>query len=176
MQTAFLDQTFKSKDTTSQDPAGLGYANKLICKYGAGGVSSDGCVDVGTDGIITFIGLCDPHHLQWTLRVGRDTPSTLAHLVLWAEISVDDGVTFNQVTDGDVLTFTLDTSNDVVTYILAGDTTGALPLNAQIRLCLARDESGADDGGLRPFTPTGTLSVINPVASAMFEIYHRKVI
>jgi len=168
-------EIFRGVSLLDQEPTGTGIENAVIVTYGAGGLSTDGCMSIGSDGVIDILGLCDPRNFKFTFRVGRTGPSGVADIAIWSEVSLD-GINFFQPAIEDTVVFRIDTANQVVTFRISGDGSGNLPVGTKIRLMLARDAGGSDSGGLYSQVLTGTLSGINPAASAILEIYEREVI
>lgn len=124
--------------------------------FGAGGTTANGGATVGADGVITVI-----KPLFWSIkqrfRAGRTGASGVSELFFWAEISTDDGATWNVL--GSAVDVPLNSSSDTVVFFDLSNI--QVPAGAKLRNRFARSSTGNDSGDLRVGVPSAALQALN---------------
>lgn len=155
-----------------QGPTGLGLAGSHVVTFGAQQVSTDGTVRLNADGTLEMLAPIDPLNLRFSMRLGRTGTGGTSDFVVWGEISTD-GIVYTPTQD--VTIYKIATSQQIITYNLDGDFAN-LPAGTFVRIKVARDEAGVDDGGLFTQAPTGTLVGIGASFSAQVQLKKRTII
>lgn len=136
--------------------------------FGTGGTTSNDFISVGSDGVIEVL-KSGYYLIKQRFRVGRTGASGVSNVFLWAESSIDGGVTWNL--EGNSVDVALNSSIDTVIFF---DTALVfVPEGTLFRNRFARSGDGDDSGDLRPSVPsTALVSLGVPIApSAQVTIY-----
>ena len=136
--------------------------------FGAGGTTTGGEVTVDANGEITLNVLCYIA-IKQRFRAGRIGASGVSDLFFWAEVSLDDGATWNVT--GNAIDLSLDSSSEVSVFFDVSF--GKFPVGTKLRNRFARSGDGDDSGDLTSSTPSAALTALGvPIApSAQITIY-----
>lgn len=130
--------------------------------FGGGGISDNGHITVGADGVFT-VNTDSFFSIKQRFRCGRSGASGVSELFFWAEISLNGGVDW--VTTGNSVDIPLSSSDDTVVFF---DLTNVfLPVGVMVRNRFARSSTGNNSGDLRSATPSAALTAAGaPIAPA----------
>ena len=136
--------------------------------YTTQGTFVSGDLQVGADGVITV-----NTDLFWSIkqrfRAGRTGASGVSELFFWAEISTDDGVTWNIL--GASVDIPLNSSSDTVVFFDIANI--QVPAGTKLRNRFARSSTGNDSGDLRVGAPSAALQAlgVQDAPSAQITFY-----
>lgn len=120
--------------------------------FGDGGTTDDGGAVIGADGIIT-VNDNGFWSVKQRFRAGRTGASGVSILFFWAEISFDDGATWNII--GNSVSIPLDSSNDTSVFFDIANI--QVPPGTKLRNRFARSSTGDNSGDLRVGVPSAAL-------------------
>jgi len=158
-----------AKSYVNQNPTGLGLANAIQVSFGGAQTSDDGCLSIDANGTITKLKPCPQLVVEVDVRLGRVGTAQKAILVGWQEIALD-GVNFAQLPTGDSVVLEFDVANVANREVFHIQIDEVFPVGGKIKLLMARDESGIDEGGILVGTPTATLSGLNQAPSTSISV------
>lgn len=165
------DTILEGNSTINQGPTGLGLAGAHTVTFGPSQTSSDGTIRLNADGTLEMLSPIDPLNLRFSMRLGRTGTGGTSDFVVWGETS-PDGISYTSTQD--VTIYKIASSQQIITYNLDGDFAN-LPVGTFVRIRVARDEAGVDDGGLFAQGPTGTLAGIGTSYSAQVQLKKRTI-
>ena len=149
----------------SQEPTGLGDANKIIIHYGVGGQTSGGEFTVHPTGEVE----CHKNNTQYifdaTLRFMRDGSGGVSEL-LARIMYAPDGVNYFQVGD----TFGALVDNDKTVWREGFVVRFSPFVGSKLKVELARNNGSHNSGGIGTFQPIGDLSGWNPICTTSLDI------
>lgn len=140
----------------------------ITVKYGPAKTSTSGIVTVDANGIFTF-NKTAALFAKSRIRAGRSGASGYSSLFFWAEISTDDGATWQVF--GNSIDVHLNNSTESELFF---DISAVIfPAGLKFRSRFARSSTGDDSGDLKTSTPSALLSAYGvPMApSAQISIY-----
>jgi len=158
-----------------QAPTGLGLAGAITVNYGVGGPTDGGEFNITAGGLITAQAnsLEDQYNFIVGLRIGRSGAAMISIPMLRLMYAVD-GIVGNAIQLGG--TFSVEIEDANTTWREAFDLNFSPVIGSILFIEYARDEAGADSGGLQAAQPTGTISTWNPVATSALAIFRRVVV
>ena len=136
--------------------------------FGAGGLSTNGHFNVAANG--EFEPMTSAYYsIKQRFRAARSGASGYSDLFFWAEISLDNGVTWNVL--GNSVDITLRNSNEVTVFFDLSSI--YLPAGVKLRNRFARSGDGDDSGDLAPISPSAALAALGvpDAPSAQVTIY-----
>ena len=136
--------------------------------FGAGGNTDNNEATIGNDGVIT-VNTSGFYSVKQRFRAGRTGGSGTSDVFFWAEISVDNGLSWNLI--GNSIDVALSNSNDTTVFFDISHL--YFPAGVKLRNRFARSSDGNDSGDLRPAEPSAALAILGvPVApSSQITVY-----
>lgn len=136
--------------------------------FGAGGMTTNNHVSVSANGEFEIM-TTGYYSFKQRFRASRSGASGVSDIFFWAEISVDDGGSWNTI--GNSVDIALNTSNETTVFFDISSI--LLTAGIKLRNRFARSSTGDDSGDLTASTPSAALITAGvPVApSAQITIY-----
>lgn len=144
---------FSTSDT--QNPTGLGDANKIRVNYGPGGNTTGNEFTVAADGLITTNIGDVQYRIDLNLRLGRLGAGGVSE-ILGRLMYAADGIEGNAVQSGSTFAVEIDNANAI--FPERFDLAFTPATGSVFWVELARNNGSNDSGGLLTFTPAGDLS------------------
>ena len=155
------------RSLAEQTTTGLGVMTDVL--FGPPAVSNTGILSVDAGGVVTAL-KAGPLEIVVSARALRTTNPGVGQIVVWSETRLGPASPWVQVG----LTGSSALPDPGARFLFQDFTLVDVLLGQQLRVRWARDASGADDGVLSPFVPTGSLAGLNTVPSAAFVAYRLK--
>ena len=136
--------------------------------FGAGGNTDGNHVTVGADGVAT-VNTDSYLSIKQRFRTGRVGASGVSEIFFWAEISTDNGSTWEEI--GNSVDVPLNNSNSTVVFFDVS--TFKFPIGTKLRNRFARSSTGHNSGDLISVSPSATLTGLGvpDAPSAQITIY-----